>query len=568
MIAPTLHAGSTIVGDSVTRNVANGRLDVLEGRFRLCPDVILGSSGMGTSNANARVALAAGVLAGCAVVAQSRARRPHFSVVDKLHVGVGLRVAGEDGNDDITSDADLEGLPTDAELRRALNARLPPEVRIPREAAFRAEQTLKRADDKIAALGIDLGLTAEERSGEEGASESVEAANSPLDLRTEPRVLICGVGSNAEPVSTALCELLTDATARWLDLRELGGLPKEDVADEVEARLQGCTALVACPSADVEASLPGFAELMRGLTPSVTRVVLLADSAEGATSGEDASPLAFLDAVVFGRRPKSVSATKPLEDLLTVTARERGANSLLGPPLDVTIVRATLGSTSQPPKVLAKLPSTVRDATSGLRSMYIGGMGAMAPAGEEQSADCTACVASIVAALGFAVREGVDVSEFTVVGCDAQGDASDWSEIMLPLIGPELWRTTVKQPGRTRMWIRGWVEFNFCRGSNRNSTIQRRTGLRTPVEVRQTTLGTCLKFMPPGAREPGVGFDGLCEGGLEILVDDACAGLPGRLRVRRCAYGIGKRPRESSERAILSQLKRDWETTQSFAGTD
>jgi len=135
---------------------------------------------------------------------------------------------------------------------------------------------------------------------------------------------------------------------------------------------------------------------------------------------------------------------------------------------------------------------------------------------------------------------------------------------MLPLIGPELWRMEVDEPKRTRAWVRGWVDFNYCRGASKVGPAMRRAGLKTPVEVRQTANGVCLKFCPPGTRSPGAGFEGLREGGLEITVDDDFEGRPGRLRVSRCSYGWRRKPREGSERTILSKLKRDWEIARSF----
>ena len=53
-------------------------------------------------------------------------------------------------------DLDDEGLISDEALRISLNSRLPDAARIRRESVYRAEQTLKQADAKIAALGIDL----------------------------------------------------------------------------------------------------------------------------------------------------------------------------------------------------------------------------------------------------------------------------------------------------------------------------------------------------------------------------------------------------------------------------
>ena len=47
-------------------------------------------------------------------------------------------------------------LPSDEELMKSLHKRLPPEVRINKERALRAEETLRKADEAIKALGIDL----------------------------------------------------------------------------------------------------------------------------------------------------------------------------------------------------------------------------------------------------------------------------------------------------------------------------------------------------------------------------------------------------------------------------
>ncbi|CAK9041359.1 unnamed protein product, partial [Durusdinium trenchii] len=104
--------------------------------------------------------------------------------------------------------------------------------------------------------------------------------------------------------------------------------------------------------------------------------------------------------------------------------------------------------------------------------------------------------------------------------------------------------------------------FNYCRGANQNGSAMRRAGLKTPVEARNSPGGACIKFLPTGSRRPGQGFDGLLEGGLEILVDEATLERSARIRVRRCAYGWRKKPRESSEHAILSRLRRDWELSE------
>eukprot|EP00438_Fugacium_kawagutii_P009318 Skav234536 [mRNA] locus=scaffold2556:180322:183912:- [translate_table: standard] len=90
-------------------------------------------------------------------------------------------------------------------------------------------------------------------------------------------------------------------------------------------------------------------------------------------------------------------------------------------------------------------------------------------------------------------RSQLDVPEITVVG----SGGVDFDEVLLPLVGPELWRLDVPDARRARAWVRGWVEFNYCRGANQNSSAMRRAGLKTPVEVGS-------RMAPPmvGGRDP------------------------------------------------------------------
>jgi len=249
---------------------------------------------------------------------------------------------------------------------------------------------------------------------------------------------------------------------------------------------------------------------------------------------------------------------------VTVAGRERQAGDA---PLYVAIVRATLGETEAPARVSAPLPATVGEASRGLRSMLVGGIqtaGATAEVEEAPLAGGMASAEAVAAALAVALRRGVDVRELTVMGHCPAGAEEEWDELMLPLIGPELWRLPVDEPKRTLAWLRGWADFNYCRGANRPGPAMRRAGLKTPVEVREVVRGVCIKFAPPGERRAGAGFEGMLEGGLEILVDEESDGRPGRMRVRRCSYGWRRKPREGSERAILSRLQRDWAQTLSF----
>lgn len=504
-------------------------------------------------------AQAVGVLAGAAVACRARHSCGHASPQSHglRHPPPVVALCGPFEEAAATSDSD-EGLPTDEELRQSFNARLPWKIRAGREATFQAEKTLQRADEQIAAMGIDLVADEKARS---------ERDRLFPDLGGGPPVAVCfgsgqGLGSSSEKeasVCDALQVLLPATSVRWVELGELCVLSSEGI----EERLGGCEAVAVCPGPNIESACAGISALLQRLPKRISRIVLLASSSVDVASSGDNNPLAFLDAAVFGRREKQATTTKQLENILTMAARQRNSNILAGLPLGITLIRATLGITSEPPKVLAKLPSTVREATAGLRAMYIGGLGAMTGAEEGPAGSLTSCTGAVASALAFVLQRGVDINDFTVIGCDSKLEC-DWDEILLPLVGPEIWRIPVEEPNRCRRWIRAWVDFNFCRGAERGATAMRRAGLRTPVEVRETPLGVCMKFMPAGAREPGVGFDGLTEGGLEISVDDARAGIPGRLRVRRCAYGRDKKPRETSERTILSRLRRDWEVSQSF----
>jgi len=422
-------------------------------------------------------------------------------------------------------------LPSDAELMKSLNARLPPEVRLNKERALRAEETLRKADEAIKALGIDL----------------TAAAPQERQLLPKPagaQAVLCWL-SQDEPGPATLHEALQarmgEVIREALDPNEMHGLSAEDFGE----RLAGCSAVaVHCPSA-LDAALQakaclGLTALMEGAPESMKRIVLVSDS----------------------------RAATAVERHLTKALRERSQNAS---PIRLNIIRAMLASTGRdeelPVQVIAKMPATVRDAARGLRSSLVGGVRsavALAEAFQELSNDWDAIGSEtspevLAVVLDFALQIGLDVPEVTVAG---QAEGSDFEELLLPLVGPELWRLEVPNARRARAWVRGWVEFNYCRGANQNGAAMKKVGLKTPVEVRQTSLGSCIKFLPPGSRQPGAGFDGLLEGGLEILVDDATTTRPARMRVRRCAYGWRKKPRESSERAILSRLRKDWELSE------
>ncbi|CAJ1413958.1 unnamed protein product [Effrenium voratum] len=411
-----------------------------------------------------------------------------------------------------------EPLPSDEELSKSFNARLPAEVRIQKERALNAEETLRKADESIKALGIDLDKDARERKEMQQLLPSLRKA----------AVATCWPRQE-KAVSSALREVSGDEV-RVFETETLQDLAAEDFRQQ----LAGCCAVAVYCEQDLESqaqACAGLTALLEGVPESVQRIVLVADL------------------------PAS-----PVERHLKRALRERSSNAS---PLRLSIIRANFAGQPMPgdgPQVIAKMPATVRDAARGLRSTLIGGVRSAANlAAAFQAREESLAVASpeaVAKVLHFALRRGIDVPEVSVVG---SGEA-DLDERLLPLVGPELWRLDVPDGRRARVWVQGWVEFNYCRGANQNSAAMRRAGLKTPVEVRKTLQGVCIKFMP-GSRRPG-GFDGLLEGGLEILVDEATESRPARMRVRRCAYGWRKKPRESSERAILSRLRRDWEMSE------
>lgn len=454
------------------------------------------------------------------------------------------------------SDPDL---PSDEEMAQSLAKRVPPEVRISREAAVRAEQTLARADERIAALGINLEASASLARERSRSLPPLPPGGPPVAL-----FLIEGGDGVATPPAlvAALKERLPEASARFLSLSEFASLNPEAVAAMLGKDCEGVAVLgpmLSKPSAALDEALSsaasaGFVSLLRGLPDTLSRVVLTAgpiDSQAGAASAG------------------------ALEKILTVTARERSPNAV---PLRLMVARGVLGAEDGPPgsllpaQVLAKMPATVREATWGLRSTLIGGLQSAMKLVMESSEEAELSLttpAAVAAAVEFALCRGVDAPEFTVSGSHLGEDGRPlpqecWDEILLPLIGPELWRLPVENARRARAWVRQWVDFNYCRGAAQGGAAMKKAGLKTPVEAREIPLGACIKFSPSGARRPGAGFEGLMEGGLEILVDDEIEGRPGRMRVRRCAYSPRAQPKESSERTILSKLRKEWEVSESF----
>ncbi len=158
-----------------------------------------------------------------------------------------------------------------------------------------------------------------------------------------------------------------------------------------------------------------------------------------------------------------------------------------------------------------------------------------------------------------ALLQKVD-SNFCIVGSTPALDEAvgGWSEILAPYKGPEIFRTSVRDPEGAATFVQGWAD-KWFEGLKGAPTIVADLGIRTPVLQRATDTGVVFKFRPlgtPSARK----FEDLQDGGIEFLVEKPVGSSP-RLRVCRCAYGWQVVLKKNSERALLKKFQEDWSRT-------
>jgi hypothetical protein len=130
----------------------------------------------------------------------------------------------------------------------------------------------------------------------------------------------------------------------------------------------------------------------------------------------------------------------------------------------------------------------------------------------------------------------------------------EWFELLVPLDGPELWRSSKlrKSAEDTRMWVVDWAD---------QWTDKSRAGLlTTKVRVRRTDGGVGIMFDPGSllGYEGGMGVGK--EGGVELVVDASRVvgeGSP-RLRAKRFAYAPGAAVKKKSEDKIIDRLRGDF----------
>jgi len=327
------------------------------------------------------------------------------------------------------------------------------------------------------------------------------------------RVFVCGVSGGVGAQLLERLSLEARIEPRWATLDDVRRRSFEDLDDI----LSDCNTLVVTPDITDSGAdtLPLAKEALKALLAScpdsLSKIILLSSSDSRKDKG------GFNIGSFFDK--DGGSSLSDLEDELTSTARKRSGNR----PLYPVIVRA--GS-----------PVDTSDAE----------VACWAGDGTD-TATCSAPVAAeaIYQALSLQVDTGFSVSGGSIEG-------ADWPELLLPFIGPEVWRREVPDATRAAFFVKGWAEEFF--GSGKSAL---RMGVKTPVRFQETPSGVIFKFAPLGTA-PGALFQELDDGGVEFLAEEP-AGLPPRMRARRCAYGWKVTIKENSERALLEKFAADWE---------
>jgi len=223
-----------------------------------------------------------------------------------------------------------------------------------------------------------------------------------------------------------------------------------------------------------------------------------------------------------------------LEDVLTSATRRRSGNQ----PLQALVVRVGAPSSDE-----------VAEAGAGA---------ARCLPGDEDDSGSTTARATAAEALLQALLQDVNTNFCVVGGPGAAGAVSlpplPWQEMLLPYVGPELWRTEVRDSRRAAIFAQQWANEWFGSVEGKDSM---RFGLKTPVQLQKTPTGVIFKFRPLGTL-PGREFQDLQDGGVELVAEEPSHGGKPRLRAKRCAYGFKTVVKENSERALIQKFKDDW----------
>ncbi|CAK9037595.1 Hypothetical protein SCF082_LOCUS22249 [Durusdinium trenchii] len=378
-----------------------------------------------------------------------------------------------------------------------------------RQADLEEAETKSKIEQRFkdAAPGLDSQVVAGRGADAVGVTATVAVCGRSHDSSVAQRVMKLLAAADSPPI--------------FLDSQEVTRMKFEDL-DEM---LKTCTAAVICPEPS-EATEPALEQAKLALrsilsgAEELKEVILLShvgaqDDKGGFNLGAFFTP--------------SGTSWASIEDELTSTARARSTNR----PLRYVIVR------------VADPPETVSSA----------GEVRCFPAAEGAPVSGSTSLDTAAEAIFQVFNRSVN-SSFVVIEEGERDVAPDWGELLLPFVGPEVWRIDVANVTRAVLFLQQWADEFFGPGKS-----ALRQGVKTPVQFEKTSSGVLFKFRPLTVKDDP--FESLQEGGLEFIVEEPPNGAPPRLRARRCAYGWKVVPKENSERALLEKFKRDWAEVES-----
>mmetsp|Transcript_59901 Transcript_59901/g.110961 ORF Transcript_59901/g.110961 Transcript_59901/m.110961 type:complete len:457 (+) Transcript_59901:278-1648(+) len=385
------------------------------------------------------------------------------------------------------------------------------------------EERSREMNTKIDALMASVASIPEDTVGDNPSMPSALGGTLVPELA---RVAVCSTPKSA--VGRAFFHKVRALTSErdqpeWIDLMQIASLPFE----EVDLLLASRRALVICPDVDSEdrRSLMSLREGMKAVLASIPsfldKAVLL--SRVGAQSIKGGINMRAF----FGMNYDGTFAG--VEDLLTSFARRRSSRG----QLNVTIVRVG--------------PSSGSPSAAGDVRCFPGEASIAASTQSETAAE------ALVQVLSLGVNTNVCIVGRWDEAQEAQSPSSSWEELLLPYVGPEIWRAEVEDARRVKFFVQGWADEWF--GGDKGNRASR-FGVKTPVQVANTTYGVIFKFRPLGTPEART-FEDLDDGGLEFVAERESNGRS-RLRVKRCAYGWKVVIKENSERALLQKFRDDF----------
>jgi len=385
------------------------------------------------------------------------------------------------------------------------------------------EEMDKEAEVRGAALGAKVDGILKKTPTFKGTG--VTPSSGERAAETVKRVVVCGLGSNPGASGSTASFLLErlrqvgDAEPLWCDLAAASKTNFEDL----DQLLQGCEGLVICPDVneespgeELEAARQGLKAVLMSGSNDLRKAIVV--SRLGAQAGKGG----FNVASFFSQ--DNTKGWSDLEDELTSNARLRTGNN----PLSVVVIRTG--------KLVDDAPST-KVVSKAVK--------------EDESSEGSTSRATTAEAIMQSLALKVDSSFALTEEPTSSSASTDWSETLLPFIGPEVWRKEVRDARRAAIFVQGWAEEFFGLGKS-----ALRFGVKTPVQLQSTTSGIIVKFRPVSTLDDET-FDDLEEGGVEFTAEAPSSGAP-RIRAVRCAYGWKVSVKENSEKALLDKFAKDW----------